>query len=108
MQHLIWVYTICLGPMYGTLGRGGLRTSKIGTPEIANSDKQVWSNSVDLDQAKQKKSRFRKPYFFGAYSKFFWDIQNFSSIFRVFLIIFMLFLYRKLKKKKFFLPTYQP
>ena len=57
------------------------------------------------NKAHKKMPCFRKPYrpyFFGAYSKNFWDTENFSSIFRVFWMIFML-----ISKKKF-LPTHQP
>ena len=47
------------------------------------------------------------PTFFGTYSKIFGTSENFSSIFRVFFMIFMLFLYKKKNSKKLFcLPTY--
>ena len=65
---------------------------------------------IPIRQKKKKMARFRKPYrpyFFGAYSKFFWDIWELYFYFRVFLIIFMHFLYKKFVPKKVFayLPT---
>ena len=58
---------------------------------------------------KKKKSCFQKPYqpfFFGATVNFFGTSENFSN-FRVFLIIFMLLLYKKSFQKIFLahLPT---
>ena len=56
----------------------------------------------------KKKSCFWKPYrpyFFGANSKKNLDIENFSSTFRVFWMIFMLFLYKRKNEKIICLPT---
>ena len=55
--------------------------------------------------------RFRKPYrpyFFGAYSKFFWDIWEFFFYFEGILNDFHAFSYVKNFQKKKIFPTYQP
>ena len=72
--------------------------------------RQFWYRECFCHKATKKMSGFWKPYrpyFFGAYSKQFWDIWEFFFYFRVFLMIFMLFLY-KIKKKCFCLPSYWP
>ena len=131
MPRLIWVFAGCtcgfVGSVVGWLicdlpqehSVVGITEVAIWTsPSMTKASSEHWGQSALLcsftrafsvhPQATHK-NHFRNPYrtyFFGAYSNFYGTSENFSSIFRIFLIISMLFLYKKfvLKKEFAYLP----